>query len=195
MFQFFIDLFLILWYTLKSWVLFFIPRAWRLKSVAGEIVLITGGGSGLGRMLSLKFAKREVAHIVIWDINKAGLDETVALVEKLGAKISSYVCDITDRHAVYETAERVRQEVGAVTILINNAGVVSGKKLMHTPDEKILLTMNVNIMSHFWMVKAFLPDMMNKNHGHLVSIASSAGLVGVPMMVDYCASKYAAVGK
>ncbi|XP_075776782.1 epidermal retinol dehydrogenase 2 isoform X2 [Pelodiscus sinensis] len=88
----------------------------------------------------------------------------------------------------------VKKEVGDVSILINNAGIVTGKKFIDSPDSLVEKTMEVNIMAHFWTYKAFLPAMMASNHGHLVSIASSAGLIGVNGLADYCASKFAAVG-
>jgi all-trans-retinol dehydrogenase (NAD+) len=162
---------LIFYYWIKGIILFFIPKSLRYKSVKDELVLITGGGSGLGRALALRFAKLD-ANVVVWDINESGLVETVKLVKELGTNktIKSYVCDITDRRKVYETAAKVKQDVGVVTILVNNAGVVNGKNLLDIPDEKILQTFQVNAISHFWTVKAFLPDMMSKNSGHFVTI-------------------------
>jgi len=81
-----------------------------------------------------------------------------------------------------------------VTILINNAGFVSGRLLLDTPDHLIQRTFDVNILAHFWTTKAFLPKMIENNHGHIVTIASMAGHIGVHKLVDYCSSKYAAVG-
>ncbi|XP_010769014.1 epidermal retinol dehydrogenase 2-like, partial [Notothenia coriiceps] len=72
---------------------------------------------------------------------------------------------------------QVKREVGDVSILVNNAGIVTGKKFMDAPDSLIEKTMEVNTMAHFWTYKAFLPAMIANNHGHLVSIASSAGLI------------------
>lgn len=185
---------LLFYYWIRGILLFFVPKSLRLKSVKDEIVLITGGGSGLGRALALRFAEKGAA-IVVWDINKAGLDETVAVIKKAtGVDVKAYVCDITDRQAVYDTAAQVRRDVGVVSILVNNAGVVNGKKFLQTSDEKILQTMNVNVISHFWTTKAFLPDMIVKNHGHLVTIASVAGQTGCVQLADYCASKHAAFG-
>ncbi|XP_063781302.1 epidermal retinol dehydrogenase 2-like [Pseudophryne corroboree] len=90
--------------------------------------------------------------------------------------------------------DMVKKEVGDITILINNAGIVSGKKFIDLPDALLEKTMQVNTMAHFWTYKAFLPAMMASNHGHLVSIASSAGLIGVNGLADYCTSKFAAIG-
>ena len=84
--------------------------------------------------------------------------------------------------------------MGLVDILINNAGIVSGQSLLEIEDEKIEATFGVNTLSLFWTAKAFLPAMVERNHGHIVTIASSAGLVGVSKLTDYCASKWAAVG-
>ncbi|KAK1878582.1 E3 ubiquitin-protein ligase RNF31 [Dissostichus eleginoides] len=90
--------------------------------------------------------------------------------------------------------QQVKREVGDVSILVNNAGIVTGKKFMDAPDSLIEKTMEVNTMAHFWTYKAFLPAMIANNHGHLVSIASSAGLISCNGLADYCASKFAAVG-
>ncbi|XP_028824656.1 epidermal retinol dehydrogenase 2 [Denticeps clupeoides] len=166
----------------------------RRKSVAGETVLITGAGSGIGRLLALDFA-RLGARLVLWDINQDGNKETARLIrEKYSARASAYVCDCSDRSEVYRVADQVKREVGDITILINNAGIVTGKKFLDSPDSLIEKTVEVNSMAHFWTYKAFLPAMMAGNHGHLVSIASSAGLIGVSGLADYCASKFAAVG-
>jgi len=88
----------------------------------------------------------------------------------------------------------LEKEVGTVDILINNAGIVTGRPLLECPDDMIQKTMDVNATAHFWMLKSFLPEMMARNRGHVVSIASIAGLSGCETLVDYCASKFAAVG-
>ncbi|XP_034935981.1 short-chain dehydrogenase/reductase family 16C member 6 [Chelonus insularis] len=178
---------------IESIVRSLIPTKYKMKSVAGEIALVTGGGGGLGRLLSLRLADLG-AIVIVWDINEAGIDETVKLVRAAGGKCYGYVCDLCNREDVYKKADLLKKEVGQVSLLINNAGIVTGKKFMETSDELITRTMEVNTMAHFWTVKAFLPAMMEKNKGHIVSIASLAGHCGVPKLVDYCASKFAAVG-
>ncbi|XP_062836420.1 epidermal retinol dehydrogenase 2 isoform X2 [Anolis carolinensis] len=183
---------LYIYFTLESVVLLFIPV--RKKNVVGEIVLITGAGSGIGRLMALKFA-RLGATLVLWDINLEGNKETARLARKNGAsRVHDYICDCSKRQEIYRTADQVKREVGDVSILINNAGVVTGKKFLDSPDLLIEKTIEVNIMAHFWTVKAFLPAMLATNHGHIVTIASSAGLIGVTGLADYCASKFAAVG-
>ncbi|NXN71015.1 RDHE2 dehydrogenase, partial [Himantopus himantopus] len=183
---------LFVYYLLESLVFLVVPK--RKKNVSGEIVLITGAGSGIGRLLSLKFASLG-ATVVLWDINQEGLKETSRLARENGAvRVHSYICDCSKRQDIYRVADQVKREVGDVSILVNNAGIVTGKRFIDSPDSLVEKTMEVNTMAHFWTYKAFLPAMIASNHGHLVSIASSAGMIGVNRLADYCASKFAAVG-
>lgn len=163
------------------------------KTVANEVVLVTGAGSGIGRLLALRFAKLG-SKLVLWDVNQKGNEETKNMVQELGAEVYAYTCDITRREEVYRLAKQVKDEAGNVNILINNAGIVIGKNLMDCSDTQIERTMQVNALSHFWITKAFLPAMLEANHGHIVSISSGAGLIGNPGLADYCASKFAANG-
>ncbi|GMS90331.1 hypothetical protein PENTCL1PPCAC_12506 [Pristionchus entomophagus] len=171
------------------------------KNVRGEICLITGAGSGIGRLMALEFAKLGCT-MVLWDVNTAGNEETKAMVEKTGAtivhhptsKVHAYTVDLSKRKQINETAERVKKEVGTVDILINNAGVVTGKTLLESPDEMIERTMAVNATACLYTTKNFLAPMIERNHGHIVTVASILGKLGAPGVVDYCASKYAAVG-
>ncbi|NXQ24391.1 RDHE2 dehydrogenase, partial [Alaudala cheleensis] len=183
---------LFVYYLLESLVFLVVPA--RKKNVSGETVLITGAGSGIGRLLGVKFASLG-ATVVLWDINQEGLNDTVRLARKNGAgRVHSYICDCSKRQDVYRVADQVKKEVGDVSILINNAGVVIGKRFLDSPDSLVEKTMAVNTMAHFWTYKAFVPAMVAANHGHLVSIASCAGLCGANQVSDYCASKFAAIG-
>ncbi|XP_012235701.1 short-chain dehydrogenase/reductase family 16C member 6 [Linepithema humile] len=177
----------------KDIVKFFIPKRYKMKSINGEIALVTGGGGGLGRLLSLRLANLG-AIVVVWDINEAGIEETVKLVRAAGGSCYGYVCDLCDREDIYKKARIIKEEIGKVTILINNAGIVTGMKFLDTPDKLIIRTMDVNVMSHFWTAKAFLPTMLENKKGHIVSVASLAGQVGIQKLVDYCTSKFAAMG-
>uniref|UniRef100_L7M158 Putative hydroxysteroid 17-beta dehydrogenase 11 n=1 Tax=Rhipicephalus pulchellus TaxID=72859 RepID=L7M158_RHIPC len=188
------NLILVLYYIAEAIVVKLMPRKYlQRKSVAGETVLVTGAGSGIGRLLSLRFAQRG-ARLVLWDIDRAGNEETARLIREAGGKAWPYVCNVADSKTVNDTATKVREDVGRVDIVVNNAGVVTGKRLLDLSDEMITRTFQINTLSHYWVVKAFLPDMMAANHGHIVSIASLAGLGGVCRLTDYCGSKFAAVG-
>lgn len=190
---FFAKVFLVIFYWLESIILYFIPRRLKYKDINGEIALITGAGSGIGRLMALKFAERG-AILVLWDINSEGNEETARMIKENGGKAFAYKVDITEKAAVYRTANKVMEEIGDVTILVNNAGIVSGKNFLDLDDKVVEKVFYVNAISHFWIIKPFLPRMIERNHGHLVTIASLAGLGGMPRLTDYCASKFAAVG-
>ena len=81
-----------------------------------------------------------------------------------------------------------------VEILINNAGVVSGKSLDNLSERDVLRTMGVNTIAHFWTLKIFLPEMKKRNKGHVVTIASTCGIFSAASLSDYCASKFAVIG-
>ncbi|XP_058384721.1 short-chain dehydrogenase/reductase family 16C member 6-like [Diceros bicornis minor] len=181
-----------LYYLLESVVYKIIPKG--KKNIVGEIVLITGAGSGLGRLMAIKFASLG-ANLVLWDINQDGNMETCRLAKEKGdVKVFAYKCDCSNRQEVYRVADEVKKEVGDVTILINNAGVVTGEQFLNTPDHMVERSFLLNVLSHFWTYKAFLPAMIKANHGHLVCISSAAGVAGINGLSDYCASKFAAFG-
>jgi all-trans-retinol dehydrogenase (NAD+) len=112
----------------------------------------------------------------------------------LHSEVYPYVVNLVNRESIYALAEQVKREHGFVWGLINNAGILVGKPLMETPDNKIELAMGVNVMAHFWTLKAFLQPMLDRNDGHIVAISSAAGFFPSARMTEYCASKYAARG-
>lgn len=192
-----ISFILFFYYIFEGLLLWLIPNSLHAKkSVHGQTVLITGGGSGIGQLMAVRFAQLG-ACVVVWDVNQQGMSRTEEMFTEAGLDpkktFHSYRVDITDKERVYQTAAKVRQEVGEVDILINNAGIVNGNSLLDIPDEKLRLSFEVNVLSHFYTVKAFLPSMINRKSGHVVTVASVAGnLVGCSM-ADYCACKFANV--
>ena len=116
------------------------------------------------------------------------------MIHSAGGTAYAYTVDLSSRQKIYKAAEDVQRDVGTVKILINNAGIVSGTTLLSTPDEKIIRTYDVNVLAHFWTLKAFLPEMIIHKKGHIVNISSLAGHSGTNKLVDYCSSKFAAVG-
>lgn len=169
-------------------------RKGSMTRIPGSTVLITGGASGLGRRMAQGAALRG-ARLVLWDINQENLDRVLAELPTVAVgPHAGFLCDVSRREAVYELAERVRAEVGDIDILINCAGVVSGKPFLDLPDRKIEATFQINSLALFWTAKAFLPRMIERDHGHVVTIASASGYIGVAKLADYAASKWAAIG-
>ncbi|MDN5878421.1 MAG: SDR family oxidoreductase [Arthrobacter sp.] len=154
-----------------------------------ETVLITGGGSGIGRLLALGAARRG-ARIVIWDLSEASGRTVRDEVRALGADAEAFAVDVTDRAAVRATAE----QTGEVDVVVNNAGVVSGKRLLDASEEALEATIQVNVMALYWVTRAFLGGMIERRHGSIVTVSSAAGMVGVAKQTDYSASKFAAFG-
>ena len=161
----------------------------RGTDLSGATVLITGGGNGLGRRMAIGAARRG-ARVIIWDLSA---ERGVAVRDDIrahGLPADAYTVDVSDRVAVRAAAEAT----GEVDVLINNAGVVSGQALLEGSDEGIERTMAVNVLALYWVTRAFLPGMVERGRGTVVTVASAGGLVGVAKQTDYSASKWAAVG-
>ncbi|XP_029667510.1 estradiol 17-beta-dehydrogenase 11-like isoform X2 [Formica exsecta] len=180
-------------YITKTVISMLVPRRYRGKLIKDEIALVTGGASGIGKLIAIKLAKLG-ARVIVWDINKNGLTEVAEEIKKVGGKCYTYCCDIADKEEIYRIAKVIQIEVGNVSMLVNNAGYVYGRTFMELPDCEIEQTFKVNILSHYWITKSFLKDMMKKNHGHIVTIASVTGLIGTYKCTDYSATKFAAIG-
>lgn len=161
-----------------------------MTDISSSVVLITGAASGIGRLMAVGAAARG-ARVVAWDIDGTGLAQLAA---DLPDSVHPFVVDITNADAVQATAEAVRGQIGEVDVLILNAGVVSGRRIMDLPREAIRRTFEVNALALFWCVQAFLPAMVDRGAGHIVTIASVAGIIPSPGATDYGASKHAAYG-
>ena len=159
----------------------------------GKNVLITGAASGIGRGLAEALAERG-ANLILWDINAAGLEAVKTGMERHPGFVATYLCDLTDRDAIYAVADEVLAEHGHVDLLVNNAGIVSGKPLLEISDEAIERTFAINTLALFWTTRAFLPTMIERQEGHIVTVASSGGIVGTAKLTDYASSKFAAIG-
>jgi len=164
------------------------------KSLRGKNVLITGGGSGIGRLMAINFGKEGCNKVVLWDINSKGLESVAQEIKTAGGDVVTYICDVSNREMIYQVADQVKKEVGKIDILVNNAGIVIGDFFMDNKDENIEKVIRINVLGPIWCTKAFLGDMMKENSGHVVSIASASSTYGVPKLADYAASKWAVFG-
>lgn len=90
---------------------------------------------------------------------------------------------------VLETGKKVEKDVGIVTILVNNAGIMPQHDLLKHTEKEIRMIFEINTLAHFWMFEAFLPKMIERNQGHIVALSSMAGAIGVPNLVPYCGKK------
>ncbi len=157
-----------------------------------KTVLITGGASGIGKIMGRLLLERG-ACLVIWDIDQNKMDSTVSGFKTIG-KVHSYRVDISSPDEIQLAAQKVKKEVGTVDILINNAGIVVGKYFSEHNTADILKTMEINALAPMYIANEFLPAMMAQNSGHICNIASAAGTVSNPKMSVYAASKWSVVG-
>ncbi|MDY6076535.1 SDR family oxidoreductase [Mobiluncus sp.] len=166
--------------------------------VKGAVVLITGAGSGIGRLMAVEAARRGARAVIIWDLNAEAGTETAGMAEAAATaprfRSGAFTVDVTDAEVVHEAARQTLSEYGRVDILINNAGIVTGKPVLETTDRDVQRSFEVNTIAHYRTVREFLPGMIARDRGSVVTIASAAGLVGVPRLSDYNGSKFGAVG-
>jgi len=135
-------------------------------------------------------AARRGSRVVIWDVDAAAGAAVRDEIRAAGGQADAQYVDVTDRDAVKAAAA----EAGTVDVVVNNAGVVSGQRLLDATEDAIERTMNVNVLALYWVTRAFLGGMVGRRRGTVVTVASAAGLVGVARQTDYSASKFAAVG-
>lgn len=157
--------------------------------LAGKTLLVTGGGSGIGRLVALGAAERG-ASVVLWGRHVANCEAVRDEILAKGGSARAYQVDVSDRQQV----AAVGKETGDVDVIVNNAGVVNGAPLDQLTDEQIEMTFNVNVLALYWVTRAFLPQMIARGSGTVVTISSAAGLIGVAKQTDYSASKFAAFG-
>ena len=157
-------------------------------------LLITGGASGIGKIMARKSLERGVSHLVIWDINEDCLSKTKEEFSKFGIPIFIYKVDVSNLDEIKINAQKARTEVGKIDVLINNAGIVVGKYFHENTHQDIQKTMLINSNALMHVTLEFLPEMMKENSGAICNIASSAGLISNPKMAVYAASKWAVNG-
>jgi NAD(P)-dependent dehydrogenase (short-subunit alcohol dehydrogenase family) len=167
------------------------------RNFAGRVVFITGGSRGLGLALAGQFL-REGAHVAIAARNPAELAKAkrhlMLTPDAKGATVLEVVCDVTDRRSVEVAVERVQHDLGPVDVLVNNAGIMAVAPLLNQSKRHFEEAMDTNFYGAMHTTFAILPGMLERRKGSIVNIASIGGLVAVPHMLPYTASKFALVG-
>lgn len=171
--------------------------------IKGTNVLITGGASGIGRIMGRICLEKGASNLIVWDINQANIDKTEAELSDVKpaeagvskGQIHSYIVNVSDPQAIKSAYEKVKSEIGEVDILVNCAGIVRGNNTFDKQTvQDIDLTMDINANAPMYVALAVLPDMLRRDRGHICNIASAAGMLGVPKLSVYCASKWAVIG-
>lgn len=154
----------------------------------GKTIVVTGGGNGMGRELTLGLVERG-ARVAAIDIRQESLDETAALAAA-GDRIATFVVDVTDREAVLALPARVMDALGAIDGVINNAGIIQPfEKVNDLAFDVIDRVIDINLVGPINMIKAFLPHLLERGEAHIANVSSMGGFLPVPGQTIYGASK------
>lgn len=165
-----------------------------MKTLDGKVVVITGAGSGIGRELALNAAARG-AVLALSDIDEVGLMETAERARtRMAREVRTDKLDVSDRAAMASYAASVKEELGRVNLLVNNAGVALHGDFEETSYEQFEWVMGINFWGVVQGTKEFLPHLIESGDGHLVNISSLFGLMGMPGQSAYNAAKFGVRG-
>ena len=163
-----------------------------MKHLEQKLVLITGGASGIGKIMARLMLERN-AKVIIWDIDQLKIDETLSDFKSKGA-VFGFKVDVSNLNQIKENAKKIKQDFGVIDVLINNAGIIVGKYFHEHTTTDVVKTMEINANAPMLITKEFLDDMLDRNSGHICNIASSGGLISNPKMSVYVASKWSVIG-
>jgi NAD(P)-dependent dehydrogenase (short-subunit alcohol dehydrogenase family) len=165
-----------------------------MKNFQQKVAVITGAGSGIGRALAIQLAK-DGAKLAICDINEAGMLETKAQCQALGAPVLAHKTNVAKLDEIRQLVTAVIDHYGQADIIINNAGIALGKKplteLSYEEWEKI---MGVNLWGVIYGTKEFLPYLLERPEAAVINISSVFGLAGIAEQTPYCTTKFAVRG-
>ena len=156
----------------------------------GRTALVTGAATGIGRATALRLAQ---AGAVVWVNHLGQADAAGALVREIalaGGRAQAIEADVSDAAAV----QRMAEAVGAVDVLVNNAGIIQEKAFLETTEADWDRMMAVDLKAVFLVCRAFIPGMLSKGQGAIVNIASDLGILGRERYAPYCAAKAGVIG-
>jgi short-subunit dehydrogenase len=165
-----------------------------MRTLDGKVVVITGAGSGIGRELALNAASKG-AHLALSDKDEVGLLETAERARtSMAREVRVDKLDVRDREAMGRYASSVREDLGTVNVIVNNAGVALHGEFEEMTYEQFEWVMDVNFWGVVHGTKEFLPHLIESGDGHVVNISSLFGLLGMPGQTAYNASKFGVRG-
>ncbi|HQI80986.1 MAG TPA: SDR family NAD(P)-dependent oxidoreductase [Deltaproteobacteria bacterium] len=163
-----------------------------MKNLQGRTAVVTGAASGIGRELARALA-REGCIVLLADINEAGLEQTLELVKQAGGSGETFVCDVSRLDDVTKMADHCCKTWGRVDLLVNNAGVASTGFVGDIPIQDWEWIVSINFWGVVYGCHAFVPGMKRQGSGHIVNVASAAGILSSPEMAPYNATKAAVI--
>ncbi len=165
-----------------------------MTTIKGSTVLVTGGASGIGKLMGEACLYKGARRLIIWDVNTEALTQTVRELKGKGHQVHAYQVDVSDIQDVESAAYTVLEDIGPVDILFNNAGIVVGKDFADHTHEDIKRTIDINVGGVMHVALEFLPEMLRRKTGHIINISSASGILPNPKMSVYASSKWAVLG-
>lgn len=153
-------------------------------------VLVTGAAMGLGRLISIRALELGAEVVIMWDYNATAMEATAAELRAKGHKVETQVVDVSSLDSIREAAAQTLAAVGVPDILFNNAGVVKGGSFLDHRHEDLERTIRINTLGPMHVTRAFIEGMVQRGSGHVINIASAAGLMPVPLQSAYSPSKW-----
>ena len=154
---------------------------------------VTGAGGGVGRAIALRLA-RDGYRVSVAGRTLSALEDTVALIIESGGVAHPLVCDVGVRQQVHHAVQAAEQKLGAIDVLVNNAGISDSAPFASMDDDLWERTMAVNLDGTYHCMRAVVPGMFERRSGRIINIASSAGKIGYPYTAAYVASKHGVLG-
>ena len=164
-----------------------------MTDLKNKTALVTGAGKGIGKAIALALAKEGVNVILVARTQK-DIDSVAAKVRSLRVKALAITADVADINSVNAAVEKALNEFGAIDILINNAGIASFGKFLELEPTDWERIIQVNLMGPYYVTRAVVPNMIERQTGDIINISSTAGLAGNAMTSAYSASKFALLG-
>lgn len=164
-----------------------------MTDLKNKTALVTGAGKGIGKAIALALAKEGV-NVILVARTQEEIDSVAAKVRSLRVKALAVTADVADINSVNAAVEKALSEFGAIDILINNAGIASFGKFLELEPTEWERIIQVNLMGPYYVTRAVVPNMIERQTGDIINISSTAGLAGNAMTSAYSASKFALLG-
>jgi 3-hydroxybutyrate dehydrogenase len=157
------------------------------------VAVVTGGGRGIGRAIALALA-REGVDVAVTSRNADQVAKVAAEIMAIGRHAVAIPCDVSDKAAVTAAVAQVREKLGPITVLVNNAGIHLAKRFSAVTNDEWQRVLAINLTGIFYFTQAVLPDMEAANWGRIINMSSVAGRMGVPFAVPYNTTKHGVIG-
>ncbi len=162
--------------------------------LSGKVVIITGGAKGIGKEISMRFAREGAKVVIICDVDTIAAEQALLEIQEISTDSTFYQMDVTNRQQVFEVVHKIKEKYGRIDILINNAGINSDSFLRRMTEEQWDQVIAVNLKGVFNCAQAVIEFMIQQGKGKIINTTSVVGLFGNIGQTNYAASKFGVIG-